>query len=541
MATYRIKAPDGSTYQVNAPDTATEADVLAYARANFSKSKAASTPKPYDPTEDMSTFERVAAGAGKSIYDTGRGIGQLFGLVSQADIDESARLDKALMNTTAGTVGNIGGQVAQMALPGGIAARGAQAIGIGGAKLLPTLARAATGSSLYAGTQPVLTGESRIGNMGVAGLAGGAGQGVASGVGALARPAKAALSPVVSQLAAKAEAMGIPVNAAQLSDSKFIKTLSSTLERLPFTGATQSRNAQQQAFNQAVSRTFGENTPSVTQDVYAAAKKRIGGEFNRLSEQNNLVFDDTLLTRLIGIQDEATKFGSNESARAVASAIDELFSKSANGLVPGRAYQSLDSKLGKLMKTGDEKAMFLGQVRDTVRSAMDDSISAVDKEAWQTARGQYKALKTIRDLVAKDGSGDVSAAGLTGRMNSSQAGKEAMAMGKGGDLADLARIGKQFVRDPIPDSGTAGRMSAMQMLTGAGALTGGGYAFGIDPSTTLALLAGGATGGRALNSAMNSKAARNYMLKGSNLLELVEKGLLPLPYATTALALDSGR
>lgn len=46
MPTYKITGPDGSTYQVNAPDGASEADVLAYAQRSF---KMAAAPKPEKP------------------------------------------------------------------------------------------------------------------------------------------------------------------------------------------------------------------------------------------------------------------------------------------------------------------------------------------------------------------------------------------------------------------------------------------------------------------------------------------------------------
>ncbi len=484
-----------------------------------------------DPTEGMSTFDKVAAGAGKAVADTGRGIGQMLGMVSQADIDEAAKLDKPLMNTGAGMAGNIGGQVAQMVIPGGIVGKGLGAAGTATA----AIGRAAAGSAAFAGTQPVLTNETRSGNMLTAAVAGGAGQGVVSGVGALAKPAAAALSPTVSTLAARAESLGIPVNAAQLSDSKFVKTLASTLERLPFTGAGKSRTTQQESFNRAVSKTFGEDAPNVTQDIYAKAKTRIGGEFNRLSEQNSLNVDNALLGKLSTLQDDAQKFGTNDSANAVRNAIEELLSKADNaGAVPGKAYQSLDSKLGKLTKSGDEKAMYLGQLRDAVRESMDESITGVDKAAWQTARQQYRALKTIRDLVAKEGAdGNISPALLAGRMNASQAGKESMAMGRGGDLGDLARIGQQFLKDKIPDSGTASRLGIMGGI-------GGGF-MGIDPTTMIAGVAGGATAGRGLNAILNSQAARNYMLNGSSAASRFGALLTPLPYAAGPIALDLNR
>lgn len=491
-------------------------------------------------TDDMSTVERLTAGVGKSIADTGRGLLQIGGFVDQQQMDEVAARDKPLMDTTAGAIGNIGGQVVQIALPGAGIAKGAQAVGAGRALAggaMGAIARAGAGGAAYAGTQPVRTGETREGNMLTGGVAGAAGQGVVSGIAALAQPAKAALSPAVAALAAKAEAAGIPIRMDQLSDSRFLKTLASTLEKLPFTGAGAARTKQQEAFNRAVSRTFGENTPNVTQDVYAGAKRRIGGEFNRLTAQNSLSVNNQLVSRLASVQDEAQRFGTDDTARAVKNAIDEFLSKQdATGAVPGRAYQALDSQLGGLTKAGGEKALYLGQVRDAVRSAMDNSISAADQDAWKLARTQYGNLKTVRDLVAKEGAdGNISPALLAGRINANNAGKESMAMGGRGELGDLARIGRQFVRDPIPDSGTAGRLAAL------GALGGGGYALGVDPTVLLYTAAGGATGGRALNALLNSQAGRNYMLKGSPYANKLAHLLKPLPYAGAPMALEASR
>ena len=39
MAKYRVNAPDGSVFEVSAPDTASEAEVMAYAQAEFAKQK----------------------------------------------------------------------------------------------------------------------------------------------------------------------------------------------------------------------------------------------------------------------------------------------------------------------------------------------------------------------------------------------------------------------------------------------------------------------------------------------------------------------
>jgi hypothetical protein len=55
MPKFRITGPDGGTYEITAPDNASEADVLAYAQRNAGMTKApemkASTPPPISPRQ----------------------------------------------------------------------------------------------------------------------------------------------------------------------------------------------------------------------------------------------------------------------------------------------------------------------------------------------------------------------------------------------------------------------------------------------------------------------------------------------------------
>lgn len=165
-----------------------------------------STASDIDPSEGRLPFEpfgintglsmpqgvsRFMAGAGKAFVDLGRGAGQLardgietiapptkgvrdliagtrgtsfadrLGLPTREDIDEAHRLDAPLMKTGAGLSGNIGGNAAAllptMLIPGAATIGGGAAIG-----------------ALASALQPVGTGESRLQNMAVGGVAGAA-------------------------------------------------------------------------------------------------------------------------------------------------------------------------------------------------------------------------------------------------------------------------------------------------------------------------------------------------------------------------------
>lgn len=86
-----------------------------------------------DPTAGMSGLEKFGAGAGKAFVDLARGAGQLVGAVSRDDIKQARKLDKPLMDTGAGTVGNVAGNVAALLptafIPGANTLAGAGAIG----------------------------------------------------------------------------------------------------------------------------------------------------------------------------------------------------------------------------------------------------------------------------------------------------------------------------------------------------------------------------------------------------------------------------
>lgn len=69
----------------------------------------------FNPTEDMTTTEKVLAGVGKGFVDIGRGVGQRLGMVSQEDIANARQLDEPLMNTASGQVGNVIGNIAAFA------------------------------------------------------------------------------------------------------------------------------------------------------------------------------------------------------------------------------------------------------------------------------------------------------------------------------------------------------------------------------------------------------------------------------------------
>lgn len=545
MPKYKVTAPDGRKFVVNAPDGATQEQVLAYAQQQFAQqpaqpertmaeryAAAGIDPTPVDPTEGMSGTDKFMAGVGKSAVDTAEGIGQLLGMVPESRVAERRQRDEPLMHG-AGLAGNIVGQAAQMAVPvpAGLAAKGASALG----RAAPYVGAAAR-SGLFSAAQGTTGDESRLGNAGMGAALGVAGQGIASAGGSLARGAVSRLEAPAAALAQKAEGFGLNLGLPNLSENPLVRTVASQMERLPFSGATKRAKGNQEAFNRQVGHTFGVDAAKITPDVFAGAKTRLQNGFETLTARNNLDLDTSHIAQIKTVIDEASRLGGSDTARMVRGWANELLNKvDESGQIPGKAYQSFDSRLAKVLKSGGEPAHYLGQLRDVVRTAMDDSISANDRAAWNTLRKQYAAFKTVEPLVGKSPDGNISPQALMGRVTADSAGKARMATGRGGDLGDLARIGQRFMK-AAPNSGTADRL-LVNAAVGGGLLGAqqGGY---ISPETA-ATIGGGLLLNRLGLNALNSRALASGDSRAlTGLARLLQPAPRLLPAAGNALTLN---
>lgn len=492
-----FKADDGTLHEF--PDDATPAEIDAATRAAWKPTKrtpadlqanAANYQAAHPVTDDMSFGQKFDAGMGKSLYDTAQGLQQvgadvmdyvdprkknLRDLVTgqdnsrsapiQAQVDERRNIDSALMDTGAGQIGNGVGITGQMLLPGADAGKAIAWTGRG-AKLL----KAAVQGGAFAASQPVATGESRAKNAAEGVVFSAAGQGISDTLGAAARGTVSRLSKPARDLAQKAEAHGINLGVSQLSQNPLVRTVTSQMERLPFSGAGKRAEARQDAFNRAVGKTFGADESKITPDVFAKAKDDIGDVFNRLTARNDLQATPQLMQALRAAKDTAAREGSTDAEKMVSAQVNNLIAKARNGVIDGKAYQAFDSELGQLVKQGGNPGHHLAKLREVVRDAMDQSISKADKAEWTFARKQYAALKTVEPLVAKATAGDISPAALMQRVTAGKAGTARMATG-GGTLGDLARIGQRHLKE-APNSGTADRQAVMRAIGSLGAAGG---------------------------------------------------------------------
>ena len=342
------------------------------------------------------------------------------------------------------------------------------------------------------------------------------------------------------QLAKKAAQHGIRLTAPQVSPSRTAKLIDSGTSQVPLSGGGAVRSQQQQQFNRAVGRTFGAESDKITPEVFREAKNRISSEFNRLASRNDMRITPELASKLRGIAEESAAFGDDATHNAVMSAIARVNGQAVDGALPGRAYQSIDSMLGRISRNGGEKAHYLGEVREALRDAMGASVSPKDQAAWKAARKAWSNMKTVEPLVAKSPSGDISPAALMGRVTSNAPGKVSMAQGSRGEIGDLARIGQKFLKSQVPDSGTARRMMLFNGLKGIGTAATGTGAVVAPPSTAGAV--GTAIGtARAAQRLLQSKRLLDALTEQAGGNQELQRKLIQSANPTTQTLLQQGQ
>lgn len=321
-------------------------------------------------------------------------------------------------------------------------------------------------------------------------------------------------SDELAALAQRALDSGIPLKASQVSPSKVGKLMDSVSGQVPFSGSQAFQDSQQRAFNRAVARTIGADADAITSDVFAAAKNKASNGFNTLWRKNHLDLTPDTLRKVTAVVNDASALGGNDIGNAMGAVLDRLAAQGASGTLPGRAFQSIDSKLGAMAAMGGEKGHYASQMQEVLRDAMQQGMPQASAAKLAELRGIWRNLKTIEPLVASENvSGNISPAKLMGRVTSGNAGKSSMASGRRGELGDLANVGQKFLKSQIPDSGTAQRVFAGKALGSIGSL-GGGLAAGslLGPMGGLATLGGAVVGSRAIQNVLKNPALVNRLI-----------------------------
>jgi len=298
--------------------------------------------------------------------------------------------------------------------------------------------------------------------------------GIGAGINKLFSPSMT--QEAASQAKRAIDKYGIPLGIGDVSPNRMVKATQSILADLPITGGMSKKaaEAKQEALNKAVGQVFGSPSKKLTPEILDSAKARMGNEFDRIWNNNNLVVSNELTNTLDNLQEVAKKLPSNEGG-SLSREIDDFVSRiardnSGNMIVPGDVANKFQTYLRRRADSSPGLKNELGDMRQAIIKSFNDGVSQLDAKALTLNREQYKAFKTIEPLlrsselgIAGREVGDVPAALLPGAV-----GKSYKSNLQNVPLADLAGISSRFMINRTPQTGGSAKAALQNIGVGVG-------------------------------------------------------------------------
>lgn len=505
MKTYTITDPSGKVHTIDGPEGATREQVIAKIQERLSSTQQQPQVDPYTAQAQKQTIgQNLLAGIGGGMTGLYLGAKQRLGMAKPEEIEQHRQAMQGLRSTTAGTIGDIGGQIAAAVpaafIPGANTYTGAALIGGGLGALQPTMENESVVENAALGAAGGAAGK-YVGDKALKFLRG-RNAGMENQLAMQSGEELAGLNQPTQELLKKGQSMGFKSTPGQASGSKTLQKFEAALESNPFTSGVfddiKTHNAG--VLNRVTAKSIGENSDYVNATVLEQAKDRIGAVYKMVADKN---------VRSIPVDDFASAMRNIDSSLegllpANVSFIDNPLVKNfidvaQKGQATGEQLQQIASKLGKAaaknMTTqgGDrDLGMALFKVKDMADDYLRSGLKGETAKAFDAARGQYRNLMmlTSRTGVVNTATGDVSKTALPNVLASKD--KAGYVFNKNqSDLYNAARYGDAF-RPIVGDSGTATRSMSNLSLENLAKLPFGLVArlYASQPMTQMA----GATG-----------------------------------------------
>lgn len=528
MPIAKVRLEDGRIAKFEVPEGTTEQEVMDFAQQQFSKQG-----QEQQQIEKQNNYQKMVGDFGKgfggSFKETATGLGQagleagssIAGMLGKPELQEmlaggardiAARQLSQREKSGAEELGNIAGTVAQIALPAKYAT-----LGLRGISAAPKLAAAApvigdvASSAGLAAAQPIGEGESRLKEAGTGGALAGAGRGISSIAG---RGISAASEPLVKA----AEKYGIPLGLAQIGSAP-TRTISKLAENLSLTAP---RQRVQERFNKAIGKYLGVDTKRLNEDALSAIRNQFDEKFSEAAKYG--VNDaDRVRKAMLNVLSKNLKDMSETQRREVLSAAGDI-----KNLVRGKSISPEKTRnISKALRTktyeatDDTSKRVIGEMSDAFEEGMAKSMPKEARKDLLDARKQYKAYKILQPMVDKN-IGNVPPAQLLNKIVTEYGSPE-----KAGELGEIAKIGARYLKQSVPDSGTATNLAILSKLAGPVAGVAGTASGTFNPLAAAGLIAGGTAGSELMFSPLFRKAM-TQSLRGVKSLQ--PEYMLPAEY-----------
>jgi hypothetical protein len=513
VPTYNVTSPDGKQYRITAPDGATQEDVMAYAKAQFSN-------KPDTPTGEMGIMPRLAQGlqdpvnalaqmAHNAVPETVSGAinaadnwlyDKTGGLVgsAQEDFNQRVQEQEALYQQArqeAGQSGFDGARLSGNLLATLPAVMAAPSPGAKSSLLSKTAYGAGLGGLLGAANPVTEQGDFLSQKAGQVGM-GAAGGAIAAPIGAgLGRM----IAPMVDKSVKTLMREGITPSPGQILGGS-AKAIEEKARSLPIMGDFIS-NAQRKSVDQLNRAAYNRALNPIGQDAaklqvgregVAMVKKKLSDAYEELLPKLSFKADSKFTQGLSKLRSLADELEPKYQAMFEKTLKDKVIGKmTPQGNMSGTTLKSVEGDLGRLAKGYQKNPDFggrqLGDAIEEMQHLIRQTVERANPEyaaQLQAINKGYANYAVIRSAASRAGAQDgFTAAQLAsaGRMADKSVGRGSTATGKA-LMQDLTDPGTRVLTQRYPDSGTAGRL-----LFDTGALAAGF----MHPGIPLGLLGGG--------------------------------------------------
>jgi hypothetical protein len=454
---YQITSPDGKKYRVEAPDNATLEDV----KKRVSEQHVGAV----QSTGKSPGFMEQAKNAAYGFAARGN---EAINTLNPFKTDESNNrilAEKEWVKQHPGA--DYGVMAADMAITSPAAAA------TGGAALAAPMARTLATAGIEGLTSGNTRGEN-LENAGWAGVGAGLGEGAASALGYLARPFAPALSNATRHLVDVARQRNIPLNAAQVTGSQPLKYADRALDFIPSSSGPQQafKDQQRTAWQRELLGEGNQIGDEASQQVMSDFRRRTGDVYTDIAARNNITVDQPLKDALGNVADTRNLNIMDANQRAIVEEYLRQFNKGQVGSqISGQGYQNTRSMLDKQAKsmrnTNPAESESLRNIRNALDEAMNRSVSPADSAALRQNNRDYMVMKSIQrgiNPTTEEISPNLLINELTRKNPNS------VIYGQGDQsLNDIAKVGKEFISQQTPNSGTAQISKMIALLTGAGA------------------------------------------------------------------------
>lgn len=281
---------------------------------------------------------------------------------------------------------------------------------------------------------------------------------------------------------ARLERAGVPVSPGQRSGQPLAQTVESVMKYLPPSAPRSAKfvDEQQRAYTKALLGHAGINADAATPEVLSTAQRRFNNIYDDLEQSTVLSGPDEQMVDDLARAESLVGQGSPQNIRDSFNGYrDDVLNWASGTPRKGQTFQGLAEDLGAEIRKAERSdaagstryAQALINLRNALFGMVERQASPEVANGWRQANREYAIFKAIEDSMLDPSQVTLNTAFINPRkIGNIQMKVRSREWTQGNEDEDsftnLVKAGAAIIPDPIPNSGTAQRMFAQDILTG---------------------------------------------------------------------------